>query len=156
MTILFWSKVLMRVTFESQQIVFTWWEALRTRWYKLNMNGGVDMRSGSAIAGGIVRSYQGDWVVGYGRNIGVSSILEAELRAIVDGLETAWEKGVRQLLIESDSRTAVDQILGAKMVGLPRLASEVHNWISRDWQVDWRFDMYHEHQIWLLMLYTRQ
>ncbi|MBA0616490.1 hypothetical protein Godav_016533 [Gossypium davidsonii] len=101
-------------------IVVTWWEALPTRWYR------VDMRSGSAIA------------------------------AIVDGLETVWEKGVRQLIIESDSRTAVDLILGSKMVGLPRLASEVHNWISRDWQVDRRFDMYHEQQIWLLMLYTRQ
>ncbi|KAH1089203.1 hypothetical protein J1N35_016460 [Gossypium stocksii] len=107
----------------------------------MQASGIVRCSHGSAIASGIVRCSQGDWIVGYGHNIGVSSILEVELRAIVDGLETVWEKGVRQLLIASDSMTAIDLILGAKVVGLPRLASEVCNWISRDWQVDWRFDM---------------
>ncbi|KAH1072741.1 hypothetical protein J1N35_025069 [Gossypium stocksii] len=88
------------------------------------MDRGVDMQSGSVMADGIVRCYQGDRVFGYGCNIGVKLILEAELRAIVDGLETTWEKGI-----------VVDLILGAKVVGSPRLALEFCNWITKDWQV---------------------
>ncbi|KAK5775015.1 hypothetical protein PVK06_042882 [Gossypium arboreum] len=52
------------------------------------------MRFGSAMAGGIVRCHQGDWVFGYGCNIGVNSILEAKLRSIVAGLETTGEECV--------------------------------------------------------------
>ncbi|PPD79654.1 hypothetical protein GOBAR_DD23427 [Gossypium barbadense] len=40
------------------------------------------------------------------------------------------------LLIECDSKTTVDLILGAKVVGSPRLALEVCNWMTRDWQVE--------------------
>ncbi|MBA0795068.1 hypothetical protein Gohar_019343 [Gossypium harknessii] len=61
------------------------------------MDGGVDIRSASAMMGGI-------------------------------------KKGLRWLLIESDSKTTIDLILGVEVVGFSRLALEVHNWMTRDWQ----------------------
>lgn len=94
------------------------------------MDGGIDMQPGSAMVGGIVRCHHGDWVFGYGCNIGISSILEAELWIIVDGLETAWGKGVHWLLIKSDSKTTIDR-LGAEVVGSSRLTLEVRNWITK-------------------------
>ncbi|MBA0661046.1 hypothetical protein Goklo_012959, partial [Gossypium klotzschianum] len=42
------------------------------------------------------RGSEGQWVVGYRRNIGVSSILDAKLQAIVDGLKTTWNKGAKE------------------------------------------------------------
>lgn len=52
----------------------------------------------------LVRGSEGEWVVVYGKNIGVSSVLDAELQAIADGLKTVGNKRVRLLLIECDCK----------------------------------------------------
>lgn len=49
--------------------------------------------------------------IGYGRNLGVVSVLKVEFHAIVDELWLAWEQGVRQLVIEGDNKATVDLIL---------------------------------------------
>ncbi|MFQ6646169.1 hypothetical protein Gotur_019897 [Gossypium turneri] len=67
---------------------------------------------------------------GYSRNLGVNSVLEAELHAIVDGLQLAWEQGVRRLVIESDSKTTMDLILGNERRGNSWLELEICNWMA--------------------------
>ncbi|CAN1121366.1 Putative ribonuclease H protein At1g65750 [Linum perenne] len=37
--------------------------------------------------------------------------MRAELRGIIDGMLLAWEKGVRKLVIQTDSRAAVEILL---------------------------------------------
>ncbi|MFQ6641377.1 hypothetical protein Gotur_014791 [Gossypium turneri] len=45
--------------------------------------------TGQASAGGLFRDHQGKWVTDYSRNIGVCSVLNAELWPIMDGLDIA-------------------------------------------------------------------
>lgn len=102
----------MNLAFNSQQQASMRCENPQNGWFKLNTDCGVDVNSGNATAGGLVRGPKGDWVLCYGRNLGISSVLEAELQAISDGFKTSWDKGVRRLLIESNSKVTVDLILG--------------------------------------------
>ncbi|CAN1194372.1 Putative ribonuclease H protein At1g65750, partial [Linum perenne] len=50
---------------------------------------------------------QGRSVEAYTSKLGCCSITRAELTGIVTGLERAWERGIRDLEIQSDSRCAI-------------------------------------------------
>lgn len=49
---------------------------------------------------------------GYGGNFEVSSILEAEIQVILDRIKILRDKRMRQLLVESDSKIAVNLVFG--------------------------------------------
>ncbi|MFQ6636352.1 hypothetical protein Gotur_012875, partial [Gossypium turneri] len=59
-------------------------------------------------------------------------MLEVELHTIVDGLQLAWEQGVRYLVIESDSKTAMDLLLRNERGGSSWLGLEICNWMAKD------------------------
>ncbi|PPR97253.1 hypothetical protein GOBAR_AA23407 [Gossypium barbadense] len=63
----------------------------------------VAAANGLGAVGGVFRDAQGEW--GYFRGT-----LQVELWAVVDGLDVAWEKGFRQLLVELDSDDAIHLI----------------------------------------------
>ncbi|PPR92366.1 hypothetical protein GOBAR_AA28306 [Gossypium barbadense] len=87
MASLSWARVMKRSLSNLQQQASAQWENPQIGWFKLNMDSGVDIKSSRAITDGLVRCPKGDWVFGYGRNIGVRSVLEVELQALVDGLK---------------------------------------------------------------------
>ncbi|CAN1770919.1 Putative ribonuclease H protein At1g65750 [Linum perenne] len=63
--------------------------------------------------------------------------MRAELRGIIDGMHLAWEKGVRKLVIQTDSRAAVAILLNDSN-RTHRHASIVEQFTSlknRDWEV---------------------
>ncbi|CAN1199163.1 Putative ribonuclease H protein At1g65750 [Linum perenne] len=63
--------------------------------------------------------------------------MRAELRGIIDGMHRAWEKGVRKLMIQTDSRAAVE-ILPNDSDLAHRHASLVEQFRSlrnRDWVI---------------------
>ncbi|CAN0881248.1 Putative ribonuclease H protein At1g65750 [Linum grandiflorum] len=45
-------------------------------------------------------------------NLGICSITRAELRAVVTGLQIAWERGYRRVRVQLDSRAAFQLLLG--------------------------------------------
>jgi len=47
------------------------------------------------------------WLGGYSYMVGIFSSLRAELWAVKVGLELAWEKGFRRVLLEVDSQVVV-------------------------------------------------
>ncbi|KAI5332138.1 hypothetical protein L3X38_022266 [Prunus dulcis] len=49
----------------------------------------------------------GAWLKGYSMNLGIGSVLEAELWDIFWGLSLAWDSGFRTVEVESDSKFAV-------------------------------------------------
>jgi ribonuclease HI len=79
-------------------------------WFKLNTDGSSLGNPGMAGGGGVIRNHVGDWEGGFSRAIGVTTSVQAELRALKDGLELAIELGILNLEIEMDSLVAVELV----------------------------------------------
>uniref|UniRef100_A0A2N9HHK0 Reverse transcriptase domain-containing protein n=1 Tax=Fagus sylvatica TaxID=28930 RepID=A0A2N9HHK0_FAGSY len=63
-----------------------------------------------AGGGGIIRNHVGDWVGGFSRAIGITTSVQAELRALKDGLNLAIDLRILNLEIEMDSLVAVELV----------------------------------------------
>ncbi|XP_012461277.1 uncharacterized protein LOC105781288 [Gossypium raimondii] len=77
---------------------------------KINTDGAPIKSSAMASAGEVVRDDKGDWISGFSRSLGVATVLHSELWAILDGLNLAWDRGFRKIILESDSKEAIDII----------------------------------------------
>ncbi|CAN1787382.1 Putative ribonuclease H protein At1g65750 [Linum perenne] len=108
-----------------------------SRWVVLNTDGSVSAQSGRAAAGGLIRNEVGFCLSAFAINLGKCSITRAELRGAITGLEHAWEAGHRRVVVQMDSRVALD-LLWATGVQTHQHAGEIHALrclISRDWEV---------------------
>ena len=79
---------------------------------KLNTGASLEGGSGHAFGGGLIRDTTGSWRCGFVANIGVCSILTAEIWCLLHGLQLAKNMGIRKLEVESDSFTGVSMIVG--------------------------------------------
>uniref|UniRef100_A0A2N9H5A8 CCHC-type domain-containing protein n=1 Tax=Fagus sylvatica TaxID=28930 RepID=A0A2N9H5A8_FAGSY len=79
-------------------------------WFKLNTDGSSLGNPGLAGGGGVIRNHLGEWVGGFSRSIGFTTSVQAELRALKDGLLLAIDLEILNLEIEMDSLVAVDLI----------------------------------------------
>lgn len=77
-------------------------------WVKVNTDGSASNPPGRAGAGGLLRDEEGDG--GFSLNVGSANSLSAELFGIREGLNLAWEKGFRKVVIESDSEAAISLV----------------------------------------------
>jgi ribonuclease HI len=84
------------------------WATPPLGWFKLNTDGSSLGNPGLAGGGGVIRNHLGDWVGGYSRAIGHTTSVQAELRALKDGLMLAIDIGILNLEIEMDSLVAVE------------------------------------------------
>ncbi|MBA0682712.1 hypothetical protein Goari_024407, partial [Gossypium aridum] len=57
----------------------------------------------SATAGGVVRNRNGEWIIGYNRFLGSCLMFEAELWRILDGLNTLIDRGLDNVMVQTDS-----------------------------------------------------
>ena len=62
-------------------------------------------------AAGLIRDAQGKWLHGFVYNLGICSIIQGEAWGVLTGLQRAWELGMKQFIIECDSKLVVDAIL---------------------------------------------
>ncbi len=83
------------------------WVAPPLGWFKLNMDGSSLRNPSLAGGGGILRNHLGDWVGGFSWAIGYTINVQAELRALKDGLMLAIDLGILNLEVEMDSLVAV-------------------------------------------------
>ena len=86
------------------------WVVPPVGWYKLNTNDSSLGNPGLAGGGGVIRNHLGDWVGGFSRAIGITTSVQAELRALKDGLNLAINLGIPNLEIEMDSLVAVELV----------------------------------------------
>ncbi|CAL1413666.1 unnamed protein product [Linum trigynum] len=102
----------------------------------ISMDGSVVPSPSSTAAGGILRSDSGRFIKAFAVNLGGGTITRAELVGIEQGLKLAWDLGVRKVLVQSDSTTAIDLIEAASQHNPHyRHIVEIRQWLSRDWQV---------------------
>ncbi|KAL4283143.1 hypothetical protein GQ457_16G010650 [Hibiscus cannabinus] len=86
------------------------WEAPPPSWCKVNVDGACDSATGRASCGGAIRSDSGQWLMGFSRQLGLCSSLEAELWGIFEGLMCAWSIRIANLILESDCKEALHMI----------------------------------------------
>lgn len=83
-------------------------------WMKCNVDG-ASKRDGQVVrCGGVFRDALGRWVIGFTVNLGCMDPLSLKIYSIMKGLELAWAKGFRRVIIKFDSREAMDLVCGRK------------------------------------------
>lgn len=55
----------------------------------------------------MLQDHNGGWLVGATENLGVTTSVHVELWGIFQGLQPAWERGVRDVILETASLVAV-------------------------------------------------
>ncbi|CAN1821557.1 Putative ribonuclease H protein At1g65750, partial [Linum perenne] len=76
-------------------------------WFTLNSDGSLYAQDRRVATCGIIRDCEGKLISSYAVNLGSCSIMRAELRGILDGMRVVWDKGIRKLCIQTDSRAVV-------------------------------------------------
>lgn len=76
------------------------WTPPTSPWCKLNTDG---TRKQSGAASALLRDQNGRWIIGFGMNIGMCSVIMAELWGLYQGLCMAWQQGCRWISVEVDS-----------------------------------------------------
>ncbi|CAN1176738.1 Putative ribonuclease H protein At1g65750 [Linum perenne] len=88
------------------------WMAGPSNCITINTDGSVIQPHSHAAAGGILLTWLGRPVSTFAANLGLCSIMRAELRAAQFGLMIAWDLGYKKVHLQLDSLAAVTAILG--------------------------------------------
>ncbi|KAK5777246.1 hypothetical protein PVK06_045213 [Gossypium arboreum] len=79
-------------------------------WVYLNTDGSVKNVDRFAVAGGLLREQDGNWIVGFTRYLGNYEVIDSELWGILDGVQIALDCGFRKVIIRIDNIEAVNLI----------------------------------------------
>ncbi|MBA0832850.1 hypothetical protein Goarm_017209 [Gossypium armourianum] len=79
-------------------------------WVLLSTDGTMAKDSGHAATGGVVRDRDGNWIMGFGRYLGVCSPFEAEVWSNLDGILLLLNKGYRWTITQMDSLEVVQAL----------------------------------------------
>ncbi|CAN1129044.1 Putative ribonuclease H protein At1g65750 [Linum perenne] len=102
----------------------------------LNTDGSRYSHSGSTATGGLIRDSGGRFIQAFTANIGDCSITRAELTAIVQGMKLAWSLGIRRIIVQSDSCTAISILSRAALDNQhAALVSDFLELKARSWEV---------------------
>ena len=84
------------------------WVPPELDWVKINTDGALDCRAGTAGAGMVARNHLGMVLAGCCRRYGmIQDPLTIELLACRDALELTKQRGVNRLILETDCQTIV-------------------------------------------------
>ncbi|KAE8690784.1 hypothetical protein F3Y22_tig00110893pilonHSYRG00506 [Hibiscus syriacus] len=92
------------------------WTKPPSGWYCLNTDGAMTTVNGAEKIGGVIRNHDGGWEICFSRNIASSTVLQAELWGIYEGLFLAKSIGCAKLNIQSDSSQAIPPMEVADIV----------------------------------------
>ncbi|KAH1032557.1 hypothetical protein J1N35_044731 [Gossypium stocksii] len=76
-----------------------------------NLNLDCSLSDLIAAAGGCVKDYKGEWIIGFARYLGNCSVLEVELWGILDGLNFMVDRCFKKVLIQTDSIEVINAIM---------------------------------------------
>lgn len=113
------------------------WKASFNHQFTINVDGSVKYFTKRAGFGGILRDVNGEWLEGFSckTELGDAAVIEA--KAIVGSMKWAWEKGIRDVEIQSDTSTVIKWIQDKTTLRGPirELIEEANRWIDRNWRI---------------------
>ncbi|KAE8695694.1 hypothetical protein F3Y22_tig00110694pilonHSYRG00302 [Hibiscus syriacus] len=83
------------------------WSKPPTGWLCLNSDGVVSSSAGEGSVGCVISDSDGGWIVGFNKNIDISSILQVELWGIYEGLIIARNSGHSRIIVQSDNSQVI-------------------------------------------------
>ncbi|XP_019224339.1 PREDICTED: uncharacterized protein LOC109206029 [Nicotiana attenuata] len=86
------------------------WHKPPKGWFKLNIDASFDSGTQKCGLEGVFTNANGHWIVDFGEPSHASGSLEAEIKALLEGLKTAQEWGMFPLEIETDSVEVIQSI----------------------------------------------
>ena len=86
------------------------WSFLDDGAIKMNVDGTIRNGGRKAGCGGVLGDATSAWILGFSRNLSSTGVLPVEIRAMEIGLNLAWQKGFRTVILESDSKLAVNMV----------------------------------------------
>ena len=103
-------------------------------WIKVNVDGAISNDRSRASIGGLFRDELGNWKGGFYMKISQDSVIGAELRAILMGLQLAWDKGFRKVVIESDAKLAVEKVYSGNLMDPHfNICANIRDLLGRGW-----------------------
>lgn len=104
---------------------------------KVYVDGSSLSNPGRSDFGGLIRNNNGDWLLGFSEFCGITSCLAAELYVIFHGLRVAYDAGHGNIILESDSRMALDLIMSDVQSHHPYapMINQIVQLQHRDWIV---------------------
>nr|GMD41081.1 putative expansin-B14 [Ipomoea batatas] len=77
---------------------------IRNGWYVLNTDGSFGNGAANGSCAGVVRDSQGSSCGGFGFKVPATTVAMKKAWAILKGVEWAWRKGLRKIILQSDSK----------------------------------------------------
>lgn len=114
---------------------FIAWHRPEGETVKLNVDGSSFGNPGRSGYGGLIRNNSGGWLIGFSGSCGYSTNLNAELQAILYGLDLAWNEGYRNVECESDSKTSLLMIAEGVPYTHPHapIVDHIRSFLQRHW-----------------------
>ncbi|MBA0712173.1 hypothetical protein Golax_011291 [Gossypium laxum] len=115
------------------------WQLLGLGWVKVDVDGSVARQISKVAIGEVMRGSSGGWLVGLKMTIGLIGILQVEVKAILKDIELAWNRGFRQVELESDNTMLNEFIRNgwASMSNVDEIKC-IHDWCLKPWEVKFR------------------
>jgi ribonuclease H / adenosylcobalamin/alpha-ribazole phosphatase len=96
---------------------------VRAGFAALTADGGARESPPAAAIGYVLRAVDGSTIAAHAEAIGVVSAVVAEYRALLAGLQHAYELGLERVDARSDSRLLVSHLTGERVPGNPKLVA---------------------------------
>lgn len=84
------------------------WQKPAVGWTKIDVDGSLSRGGSRAAIGGVGRRPSGDWLFGFKMSVSITDIFQIEAKVILEGLRLAWNKGVKQVKLESDNDSLIE------------------------------------------------
>ncbi|XP_010666966.1 uncharacterized protein LOC104884068 [Beta vulgaris subsp. vulgaris] len=115
------------------------WKPPRSGFLKLNTDGAWKPDWTKAGAGGVFRNATGDWEFGFSKKVDAGLAEAAELMAIREGLQIAWDRNFHNLEVECDAKGVIKLLsspLEAENHPLGVIIMDICILLIMDWKVD--------------------
>nr|TKS08369.1 uncharacterized protein D5086_0000103910 [Populus alba] len=117
------------------------WDSLEKKpplgFVKLNTDASYKYNCSRSSVAGVCRDEHGVWLLGFSSRVKSGSAFESELLAVREALKLAWDKGLKRVIVESDSESVVNRIRN-QLTRRPKnqieaVILERQSYVSREW-----------------------